>query len=120
VSEREARYEIASPADPAVGATLRTFVREAGRRLDLDETDIEDLTLITTELLANAVEAGGADIRLVLTVDDAGWRLRVNGAGELRVEPDAEVDRSDILHAIADLSWDGGTLEVRSRVSVEH
>jgi anti-sigma regulatory factor (Ser/Thr protein kinase) len=115
----ELRYEIAAPADPAVGATLRTFVRESGRRLDLDEADIEDLTLITTELLANAVEEGGADVRLVLTADEGGWRLRVHGAGELHPDPDGIVDRGDILHAIAELSWSDGVLEVRPRVSVD-
>lgn len=115
----ELRYEIASPADAAVGATLRTFVRESGRRIDLDESDIEDLTLITTELLANAVETGGADVRLVLTADDAGWRLRVHGAGELHADPEATVDRADILRGIAELAWHDGILEVRPRVSVD-
>ena len=115
----ELRYEIASPADAAVGATLRTFVREAGRRLELDESDIEDLTLITTELLANAVETGGADVRLVLTADAAVWRLRVQGAGELRPDREATVNRADILRGIAELSWHDGVLEVRPRVSVD-
>jgi anti-sigma regulatory factor (Ser/Thr protein kinase) len=115
----ELRYEITSPADASVGATLRTFVRESGRRLDLDESDVEDLTLITSELLANAVETGGADVRLVLTVDDAGWRLLVHGAGELHTDPQATVNRADILRGIAELSWHDGILEVRPRVSVD-
>lgn len=115
----ERRYEIASPADAAFAATLRTFIRESSRRLELEESDVDDLTLITTELLANAIEAGGADVRLVLTADDAGWCLRVHGAGELHADPQAAVDRAAILHAIAALSWAEGALEVRPTVSVD-
>lgn len=114
-----ADYEITAAVDPAVAATLRTFVRESGRRLEVADSDVEDLTLVTTELLANAVDAGETKIHLQLSADADGWCLRAEGIGELQIDPDAAVNRSDILHGVADVDWASSTLVVRPRVAVD-
>jgi anti-sigma regulatory factor (Ser/Thr protein kinase) len=106
-------YAITATADAALAATLRTFVRESAHRLELGDGEIDDLTLITTELLANAVEAGGSEVRLLLEIDKDGWLLRADGVGVLRDDPETTVSRADILNGLAHLTWTEGTLVVR-------
>ena len=115
----EAVYEITAAADAAFAATLRTFVRGSGERLDLGAGEVEDLMLITTELLANAVEAGAAEVHLALGADEQGWLLRADGVGALGDDPEAAVGRADILHGLAELAWTAETLVVRPRSSVD-
>ena len=40
----------------------------------IDEGQIDDIRLIVTELLANAIQTGGRRLRLTLSVDDEGWQ----------------------------------------------
>jgi anti-sigma regulatory factor (Ser/Thr protein kinase) len=112
-------YRIAAPADPAFAATLRAFVRGSAERLGLGEGDVEDLSLIATELLANAVESGATQVTLALDADAEGWRLRAEGVGTFRDDPDAAVSRGDILRGIADLAWSNDVLLVRPLVAAE-
>jgi anti-sigma regulatory factor (Ser/Thr protein kinase) len=112
-------YTITATADPAFAATLRTFVRGSAQRLDLGEGDIDDLSLIATELLANAVESGATQMTLSLDADERGWRLRAEGVGAFRDDPDAAVSRGDILHGLAELTWSEDTLLVRPVAAVE-
>lgn len=115
----EAVYEITAAADPAFAATLRTFVRGSGERLELGPGDVEDLMLITTELLANAVEASAQRVHLALGADEQGWLLRADGVGGFRDDPEAAVSRADILHGLAEFTWTAETLVVRPRASVD-
>ncbi|RCG32464.1 ATP-binding protein [Sphaerisporangium album] len=63
---REARWEL--PADPSVTAKCRALVRET-----LDEWDLRDLTddmvVVVTELLGNALIHGAPPIHLTLRLD---------------------------------------------------
>ncbi|HYP48950.1 MAG TPA: ATP-binding protein [Thermoleophilaceae bacterium] len=46
------------PAEPASAAVAREFVRGIGRELALEQRDIDDLTLATSEAITNAIEHG--------------------------------------------------------------
>ncbi|MDH2425230.1 ATP-binding protein [Sphaerisporangium sp. TRM90804] len=63
---REARWEL--PADPSVTAACRAVVRDTLAEWGLRELT-DDMLLVVTELLANALLHGGPPIHLVLGVD---------------------------------------------------
>jgi anti-sigma regulatory factor (Ser/Thr protein kinase) len=92
------------------------FAAEAARTLGLDDDDVEDLRLLVTELLGNAVDTGGTSLELTLSADDGGWRLRALGAGPLDAARDQVVDRHDVLTGLADIQVAGdGSIELRRR-----
>lgn len=103
-------YAIRVPADPAMAVTIRVFVAEAARQLGLEEPDVEDLRLLVTELLGNAIDTGGHHVEMRLdTVGDA-WRLQALGVGSL--DETAPIDRRAILSGLADLTWADGTVSL--------
>ncbi|MFC4584497.1 ATP-binding protein [Sphaerisporangium corydalis] len=85
----EARWEL--PADPSVTAKCRALVREALTEWDMHHL-IDDVMVVVTELLGNAILHGGPPIHVVLRADQglltgsvadggAGWpRMRATGA----------------------------------------
>jgi anti-sigma regulatory factor (Ser/Thr protein kinase) len=85
---REARWEL--PADPSVTAKCRALVREALTEWNLNDLT-DDVVVVVTELLGNALIHGGPPIHLALSAGQstltgavtdggAGWpRLRVAG-----------------------------------------
>ena len=91
-------------ADPALGVTVRTFVRSSAPVLGLRDEEVETLCLAATELLANAVEAGEPVLELTLEAADGRWTLRAAGVGPLRTVADAEIDRRALLMGLASLS----------------
>jgi anti-sigma regulatory factor (Ser/Thr protein kinase) len=66
-SPREARWEL--PADPSVMAKCRAMVREALAEWRLPDL-IDDVVVVVTELLGNAIIHGGPPIRVVLTAGE--------------------------------------------------
>lgn len=113
----EARsFVLRVPADPAMGVTVRVFVTEAARRLGLSPTDIDDLRLAATELLANAVESGEPRVELTVDVDADRWVLQAVGAGELRSAPDAVVARAALLEGLAEIRRIDGAIQLSSPV----
>lgn len=99
-------FRLRVAADPALGVTVRTFIRACAPALGLRDEDIETLCLAATELLANAVEAGGAVLELTLEAAEGRWTLRATGVGPLRTIADAEIDRRALLSGLASLAVD--------------
>jgi anti-sigma regulatory factor (Ser/Thr protein kinase) len=107
-------YTLRVVPDPSLSLTVRMFAAEAARNLGLGESDVEDLRLLATELLGNAVETGGASLELTLSTEAGGWCLRALGAGPLDVAAGQVVDRRDVLTGLADVRVTGdGSLELR-------
>lgn len=115
--EQSRAFELRMPADATLGVSVRVFVSEAARRLGLGDADVEDLRLVATELLANAVETHQASVRLGLRVEEGRWYLRARGAGTLAIADDGLVDRGDVLRALADVQEVEGDIEVSSPVT---
>jgi anti-sigma regulatory factor (Ser/Thr protein kinase) len=115
-----APFTIEVPADGAHATTIRVFVAGSGRALGFDDPVVEDLRLVATEFLANALERGG-DGRLGLAVDRDGdaWTLRATGAGAFDDEPAAGLPmaRIDILRAIATVEVADGLVTARGNAS---
>ena len=108
-------YTLTVVPDPSLSMTVRMFAAEAARNLGLDEGDVEDLRLLATELLGNAVETGGASLELTLSSEAGGWCLRAIGAGPLDVAAGHVVDRRDVLTGLADVRVTAdGSLELRA------
>jgi anti-sigma regulatory factor (Ser/Thr protein kinase) len=99
-------FQLHVAADPALGVTVRTFVRSSAPALGLRDEDIETLCLAATELLANAVEADEAALDLTLEAAAGRWTLRATGVGPLRTIADAEIDRRALLSGLAALAVD--------------
>jgi hypothetical protein len=98
------------PPDPALAVAVRVFIAESGRTLGLDQPSIDDLRLIATELLANAVEQGSEGVLLDLgSADDGAWRLTAEGAGRLDGQRigDLPLRRIDVLRGMATVEVDG-------------
>jgi anti-sigma regulatory factor (Ser/Thr protein kinase) len=109
-----AAYTLRVAADPSLSVTVRMFAAEAARSLGFAEGEVEDLRLLATELLGNAVDTGGASLELTLSAEDGRWCLRARGAGALDVGADHVVDRRDVLTGLARLDvFADGTLELR-------
>jgi anti-sigma regulatory factor (Ser/Thr protein kinase) len=107
-------YTLRVVPDPSLSLTVRMFAAEAARNLGLDEGEVEDLRLLATELLGNAVETGGASLELTLSTEAGGWCLRALGAGPLDVAAGQVVDRRDVLTGLADVRVTAdGSLELR-------
>ncbi|MGZ4149785.1 MAG: hypothetical protein ACXVQJ_07085 [Actinomycetota bacterium] len=107
-------YTLAVVPDPSLSLTVRMFAAEAARNLGLDEGDVEDLRLLATELLGNAVETGGASLQLTLIMEAGRWCLRALGAGPLDAAAGQVVDRRDVLTGLADVRVAGdGSVELR-------
>ncbi|MFI5055040.1 MAG: ATP-binding protein [Actinomycetota bacterium] len=99
-------FRLRLAADPALGVTVRTFVRSCAPALGLRDEDVETLCLAATELLANAVEANERALELTLEASDGRWTLRATGVGPLRTVADAEIDRRALLSGLASLAVD--------------
>jgi anti-sigma regulatory factor (Ser/Thr protein kinase) len=109
-----AAYALRVMADPTFGVTVRMFAAEAARSLGLSGGDVEDLRLLATELLGNAVETGGASLELTLSTEAGRWLLRAQGAGSLDTGTEELVDRRAVLTGLARLDVaDDGALELR-------
>jgi anti-sigma regulatory factor (Ser/Thr protein kinase) len=89
------------PADAAYAVTARLFVVAAARDLGVSEEATEDLRLAASELVANAVEAGGVgSIRLALRGDPGTVRFEVSGVGE--VVDASPISRRALLESLFD------------------
>ena len=102
------------PADPSAPALARAFVTtEVDRHF---EQHVDDLVLIVSELVTNAVRAGSRQIELVISADEHGLELSIvdDAAGfpiPRPVTPDSLGGRGlHIVEALAD-SWHAGPLE---------
>jgi anti-sigma regulatory factor (Ser/Thr protein kinase) len=104
VNDPSTTFRLRVAADPALGVTVRTFVRSSAPSLGLRDEDVETLCLAATELLANAVEAGEPVLELTLIAVDGRWTLRAAGVGPLRTVADAEIDRRALLMGLAALA----------------
>ena len=116
MSARVLRLEL--PAAHSDVRIARNLVRRFSRMLAMQEDELDQLVLVVSELLANAIDHGGGeaamstaelkgDVRMscVLMVRDEGWELSVTDQGGGDVEevrrfidppdgaPDLEVDR---------------------------
>ncbi len=106
MSAEEAGYSLRVPSDPALGVTVRTFVRSSGAALGLPEVDVETLSLAATELLANAVEAREPTLELTLAATEGRWTLRATGVGPIRSIVGEEIDRRALLSGLGDIQVD--------------
>src|SRR5437763_1069708 len=100
-------YSLTVSASPEVATTLRVFVAECGRRWDASSSDIDDLRLLATELLANSIETGGSSLRVTLSFDGSRWLMLAEGAGPLRGAERTDgddVDRKALIGALATFS----------------
>lgn len=106
-------HDLTVPADPAMGATMRVWVAEAGRTLGLGEAAIQDLRLLASELFANGVAAGADRLTLTLSGNGAGWELAADGVGTLSDDDlgDLPIGRLDLLRSLAVVEVEvGGTV----------
>jgi anti-sigma regulatory factor (Ser/Thr protein kinase) len=118
VNDPGATFRLRVATDPALGVTVRTFVRSSAPALGLHDEDVETLCLAATELLANAVEAGEPVLELTLEAVDGRWTLRAAGVGPLRTVADAEIDRRALLMGLAALAvGPGGDVELSAAVT---
>ena len=98
------RHDLTVPADPAMGATLRVWVAEAGRTLGLGEATIQDLRLLASELFANGVAAGSDRLTLSLSGNGGGWELAAQGVGPLDADlGDLPIGRLELLRSLAEV-----------------
>ena len=94
-------FQLQVDADPSLALSVRVFVAESARSLGIDEGEIEDLRLLATELLANAVETGQTALALHLTTDGSAWALDAQGVGDLVAGSDnGPIDRRDVLRGL--------------------
>jgi anti-sigma regulatory factor (Ser/Thr protein kinase) len=80
------RLRVALPADISAPALARHAVREVLAGLDLDDRQADDIMLVASELVTNAVEHGERPARLELDHDDGRLTMRVFDAGETAPE----------------------------------
>jgi hypothetical protein len=113
VSAPDTAFELRLSAEPALAVTVRSFVAESAHKLGLDEGDIEDLRLLASELLANAVETGGSTVTIRLDAPGGVWRLTADGIGSLgSAAPNEIIDRELLLRGLATIRMtDEGSLE---------
>ena len=97
------RHTMHVQADPAMARTLRVFVAEAARQLGIDEAEIDDLRLLATELLGNAIDTGSPHLDLTLDALHGRWQLEGRGVGPLDAS-DGMVHRWAILSGLAELT----------------
>jgi len=98
------RHDLTVPADPAMGATMRIWVAEAGRTLGLGEAAIQDLRLLASELFANGVAAGKDRLTLTMSGDGGRWELAADGVGPLDADlGDLPIGRLDLLRSLAEV-----------------
>ena len=110
-------YTLRVAPDPALSLTVRMFAAEAARNLGLDDADVEDLRLLATELLGNAVDTAADSLELTLSAEDGRWRLLAVGAGPLDAAAGQVVDRRDVLTGLADVQVGAdGSVELRPPV----
>ncbi len=92
MSERILRLDL--PAAHADVRVARNVVRRFARMSGMKDTELDQLVLVVSELLANAIDHGGgeaamsaaelsSDVRMCcsLTVRDEGWELAVSDQG---------------------------------------
>jgi anti-sigma regulatory factor (Ser/Thr protein kinase) len=104
MTTRPERHDLTVPADPAMGATMRVWVAEAGRTLGLGEAAIEDLRLLASELFANGVTAGSHRLTVTLSGNGAGWELAAEGVGPLDADlGELPIGRLDLLRSLAEV-----------------
>jgi len=104
MTARPERHDLTVPADPAMGATMRVWVAEAGRTLGLGEAAIEDLRLLASELFANGVTAGSHGLTVTLSGNGAGWELAAEGVGPLDADlGELPIGRLDLLRSLAEV-----------------
>jgi len=107
-------YSIEVAASPEMATTVRIFAAESARSFGCDEGQIDDIRLIVTELLANAIQTGGRRLRLTLSVDDEGWRIHAEGAGSLATgSKEQPVDRRALVGSLASVHERDGHIELR-------
>lgn len=113
MSEPSVFLELRVPSDPALAATVRTFIRTSAPTLGLSEEDVETLCLAATELLANAVEHAQLTLHLTLSVEGGRWTLQANGVGPLHTVADEPIDRPALLSGLGAMAIDdGGRVEL--------
>jgi anti-sigma regulatory factor (Ser/Thr protein kinase) len=110
-----AAYDMRVGADASFALSVRVFVAESARRLGCTEADVEDLRLLATELLANAIDTGQPTLWLTVSLDDDGWLLQARGTGELVVGGEGgPIDRRDVIQGLAEIRHaDDGVTEFR-------
>lgn len=99
----ERRYSIEVHTEAAMALPVRVFVAEAARQLGLDDTDVEDLRLLATELLGNAIDTGGATLELSVDAEGGAWVMEARGVGPLDT-PAGPIDRGAILTGLAEIT----------------
>ena len=108
-------YSLEVPAAAEMATTVRVFAAGSARAMGSEEQQIEEVRLITTELLANTIETGGTQLFLTLSSDQGGWRIEAHGAGSL-VTGTAEhsVDRRALISSFASIRETEDGLELRA------
>ncbi|MEU6279446.1 ATP-binding protein [Streptomyces sp. NPDC047028] len=90
---------VTMPARPESVPALRRLAWTVARNRRLPEQAEEALGVIVTELAANAVlHSGGADVALLLEIDDTALTVRVRDNGQWRERPAPRCEPAD-LHA---------------------
>ena len=101
------RFRVSLPAGVTAPALARHAVREAMAKFEVDASVAEDLLLVTSELVTNAVEHGERPTRLELDREGGHLTLRVFDTGttlpELRA-PAPQLARSRGLQLVRALS----------------
>lgn len=107
---RRMKRESWLPAAPESVALARAAVRDAGRRLHLEEPGLWELTLATSEAVANAVEHGGtcADGTIALRIRSTQTEIEVEvcDCGHFTTalpEPDVDAVRGRGIRLISEL-----------------
>lgn len=105
----EPRFRLELPADASHGVTVRLFAAAAAGSTDATVALGDDLRLVLTELLANAVErpAGSHPLTIELSPREGTMSIEATGIGAPGPS-DAPVDRWQIVEALCrDLRIDG-------------
>ncbi|GIH73512.1 ATP-binding protein [Sphaerimonospora thailandensis] len=109
-------HEIRLPGDPASVSHARSEVR---RLLGHEHPAVDDVTLVTSELVTNAIKHSGCQagdfIRFTLVASDGVVRVEVHDPGSapaeprLRLDPDAEDGRGLLI--VDEISTEWGICE---------
>lgn len=106
----QTRYRLELPPDASHGVTVRLFAAAAAGSSPATASLGDDLRLVLSELLANAVErpTGSRPLTIELAASDAVIAIAASGIGEPGAS-DSPVDRWRIIEALCrDLRLDHG------------